>query len=284
MAKITLLGTGLLGTGIAENLLNKGHTVTVWNRSPQKLAPLVAKGAIAAETLATAVAQAERVHLVLSEDTAVESVLAAALPALPAGVFVLDHSTNLPEKVAARSAHLRASGIRYLHAPVFMSPQNGREGSGLILLAAPQDEATLLLPALSEMTGKVWHVGERADLAAVYKLMGNAVLVSLTGMMGDLLSIGAAQGLQTEDVLQLFEHFKPAGALPMIAARVARGGQGPASFELKMARKDVRLMIETAGGPNNLVVLPGVADAMDRALAQGHAERDYAIYANTRKA
>jgi 3-hydroxyisobutyrate dehydrogenase-like beta-hydroxyacid dehydrogenase len=136
-----------------------------------------------------------------------------------------------------------------------------------------------LIPALSTMTGKVWFVGERPDLAAIHKLSGNAVLVALSGTVGDLLAMGAAQGLAPEAVMALFEYFKPAGALPFIGSRVAKKGEGPASFELKMARKDVRLMIESAGGPEGLVVLPSVAAAMDQALSEGHGERDYAIYA-----
>jgi 3-hydroxyisobutyrate dehydrogenase-like beta-hydroxyacid dehydrogenase len=148
-----------------------------------------------------------------------------------------------------------------------------------MLLAGPTQEAEALLPALSTMTGKVWYVGERPDLAAIHKLSGNAVLVALSGTLGDLLAIGDAQGLKPEDVMQLFEHFKPAGALPFIANRVAQKGQWPVSFELQMARKDVRLMLESAGGPDGLVVLPAVAGAMDQAIAQGHGAKDYSVYA-----
>jgi 3-hydroxyisobutyrate dehydrogenase-like beta-hydroxyacid dehydrogenase len=279
MATIAVLGAGLLGAGFVENLLAKGESVRVWNRTAAKLAPLVEKGAVAAESPADAVAGAERVHLILTADDAVDETIGRFLPSLPAGVPILDHSTNLPARVRERSVRLRGAGVAYLHAPVFMSPQNGREGTGLMLVAGPAAEVEALTPALSRMTGRVWHCGERPDQAAVLKLVGNGSLVSMSAMLGDLFSMAGAEGVAPEDVLGLFEVFRAGHGLPMIGQRVLTRGTKPASFELSMARKDVRLMIETAGGPDGLVVLPAVAAAMDQALAEGHAAKDYAIYA-----
>ena len=279
MTRIAVLGTGLLGAGMVENLLRKGEHVVVWNRTTSKLAPLVALGAEAAATPAEAVAGASRVHLVLTADDAVDATLAQAIGALGDGVWVLDHSTNLPARVAERTTRLRAAGVRYVHAPVFMGPQNARDASGLMLLSAADAEAAELGALLAPMTGRVWHVGPRPDLAAVYKLMGNGLLVSISGALGDLLAMGAASGMTPQDTLALFDVFKPGAAIPAFGARVASGGSTPASWELAMARKDVGLMIETAGGPEGLVVLPGLAAAMDTALAEGLAARDYAVFA-----
>lgn len=278
MATVAVLGTGLLGSGMVENLLGKGQQVRVWNRSRDKLAPLVEKGAVAGKDPADTVRGAERVHLVLAADDAVDGVIGQLRPGLGAKVPVLDHSTNLPERVAARMPRLRGEGVHYLSAPVFMSPQNAREASGLMLLAGPADEADALQPALAAMTGKVWYVGDRADLAAFHKLAGNGLLLGLTGLLGDLMAMGAQRGLAPTEVMALFEVFKPWAAVPAFAQRVVTAGDAPASFELVMARKDVRLMLETAG-PAALSVLPGVAAAMDRALAAGHEHADFAIYA-----
>lgn len=279
MTTLAVLGTGLLGSGFVENLLRKGHRVRAWNRSPQKLQPLVQLGAIATDNPADAVRGAERVHLILAEDAAVDSVVAALRPGLGHEVPILDHSTNLPAMVAQRFERLRRDQVRYLHAPVFMAPQHAREGSGLMLLAGPQAEAEALQPELAQMTGKVWHVGERPELAAIFKLTGNGLLVGLTGVMGDLLAMGQKNGLDAEQVLSLFNVFKPGGALGFFGQRVVQAGREAPSFELTMARKDVRLMLETAGGPADLVVLPAIAAAMDQALAKGHGSDDYAIFA-----
>ncbi|MEO6597912.1 MAG: NAD(P)-binding domain-containing protein [Planctomycetota bacterium] len=277
MTTTALLGTGLLGAGMVENLLAKGHVVRIWNRSRDKLAPLVAKGATAAADPAEAVRGASRVHLVLAEDSAVDAVIAQLRPGLGRDVPVIDHSTNLPAKVKARFEELRKAGVRYLPAPVFMSPQNAREASGMMLLAGPTAEAKALDKDLSAMTGKLWHTGERSDLAAVFKLAGNSMYFALTGAMSDVLAIGAGSDVSAEVMLSLFDVFKPGGALPFIGQRIAKADLGPASFELTMARKDARLMQEAASKAR-VVLLPAIAAAMDRGIARGQGAADFAMF------
>ena len=93
MTTIALLGTGLLGAGMVENLLQKGHAVRIWNRSADKLAPLVGKGAVAAKDPADCVRGAARVHLVLAVDeadrggNALAPIAAAAIAQLHRFVF-----------------------------------------------------------------------------------------------------------------------------------------------------------------------------------------------------
>lgn len=278
MARVAVLGTGLLGAGFALNLIDKGHDVIVWNRTASKTDALVAAGAMAALTPADAVRGVERAHLVLTSDDAVDSVIEQALPGLD-GAWVIDHSTNAPARVAERAPRLRAAGVRYVPAPVFMAPANSRNATGLMLLAASDDEAAELTPILETMTGKVWHVGERADLAAVYKISGNAVLLSVSGIMGDLLAIGQAQGLDPDQVFALFDAFQLGPFFPRAGQRVVSAPTMPASFELTMARKDVGLMIGAARSPDDLVVLPAIAAAMDRGIAAGKGDKDFAIMA-----
>lgn len=277
MATVAVFGTGLLGSGFVENLIHKGHRVQIYNRTASKCEPLVALGAIASDDPAEAARGAERIHLVLSEDPAVDAVITALRPGLGAEVPILDHSTNAPARVAARYAALRAEGVRYLHAPVFMAPANAKAATGLMLISGPGDEVEALRSALEAMTGRLMHLGERPDKAAAVKLVGNGALVTMSGAMGDLFRLGQASGVSPEEILELFETFSPTPA--GIGRRVVAAGSRPASFELTMARKDTRLMIEAAGGPGALVVLPAVAAAMDRALEAGHGAEDYAIFA-----
>ncbi len=278
MTTIAVLGTGLLGAGMVENLLAKGAIVRVWNRSRDKLAPLVGKGAVAATDPADCARGAARVHLVLAEDPAVDAVVASLRGALGTAVPLIDHGTNAPTKVAARFAALRAAGVRYVPAPVFMSPQNARDATGLMLLAGPKADADELQPALAAMTGTVWWVGERPDLAAVYKLAGNSTFFALAAAMSDVLAIGKGCEVRPEQMLALFDVFKPGAAMQFLGQRVAKAAAaGPASFELTMARKDARLMLEAAGEAPT-IVLPAVAAAMDRAIARGDGGADYAAF------
>ncbi len=282
MENVAVIGVGLLGAGFAEHLLDRGARVQVWNRTASKLAPLAERGAVVADTPADAIRGVDRVHIVLSEDDAVDAVIAAMGPALAPGVPVVDHSTNEPAKVAARFQRLRAAGIRYIPAPVFMAPANSRAGTGLMLLAGPAADAEALTATLLTMTGRVWYCGERPELAAVYKLMGNSLIIGMSGVLGDALQIGGSAGFGPAEMLTLLENFNPGGMLPAFVQRMERSPRGDASFTLEMARKDVRLMIETAAGPtgaSDLHVLPGIAAGMDAAIARGHAKRDYPIFA-----
>lgn len=277
---VAVLGLGLLGKGFAENLLAKGHTVRVWNRTASRCAPLVEKGATAWPTPAEAVRGASRVHLVLAEDSAVDATIEALRPGLGKDVFVVDHSTNLPAGVAARFARLRKDGVRYVHAPVFMGPSNSRDGTGLMLLAGPAEDEAALRPALETMTGKVLYLGAEPDKAAKIKLTGNGMLIMLTAAMGDLFRMGEASGVSAEEILTLFDQFSPTAS--GMGRRAMSVGKGPVGFELTMARKDVRLMLETAGDAK-LTVLPNIAAAMDAAIAAGKGAEDFTVIATPKR-
>jgi len=277
---VAVLGLGLLGKGFAENLLTKGNTVRVWNRTASRAQSLGEKGAYVASSPADAVKGASRVHLVLAEDSAVDSVIEALLPSLTKDAFIVDHSTNLPAGVAKRFAKLRAAGVRYVHAPVFMGPSNSRDGTGMMLLSGPAEDEKALRPLLEKMTGKVLYLGAEPDKAAKIKITGNGMLVMLTAAMGDLFRMGQASGVSTDEILALFDQFSPTAA--GMGRRALGASSGPVGFELTMARKDVGLMIATAGDAK-LTLLPAVAKAMDDAIAAGRGAEDFAAIADPKR-
>jgi 3-hydroxyisobutyrate dehydrogenase-like beta-hydroxyacid dehydrogenase len=272
MATIAALGMGLLGSGFAEHMLQLGHTVRVWNRTPSRCAPLAAMGATHADSPAAAVEGADYVHLILAADASVDSVIAQLRPSLPADTPILDHSTNLPAGVAARFAALRAAGVRYLHAPVFMGPSSAREGSGIMMLSGPQDELRALVPYLSTLTGKLVNLGPRPDKAAAVKIVGNSVLLMMTATMGEALTLGAAAGVSGAEVIELFTMFSPTPA--RMGQRVLDSARAPVSFEASMARKDVGLMIDAAGA-EALSLLPAIAAVLDEGIAAGRGGEDF---------
>jgi len=278
MATVAVLGMGLLGRGFAHHLLDEGHTVHVWNRTASKCDPLAEAGATVASSPAEAARGADRVHLVLHSDAAVDAVVGQLREGLGAEVPVVDHSTNLPAAVADRFAALRAEGVRYLHAPVFMGPTNSREGTGLMLLCGPDDDHRALRPALEAMTGQLLYLGPAPDQAAKIKITGNGMLVMLIAAMGDLFALGRASGLAPDDIVGLFEQFSPTPAA--MGRRALASAEGPVGFEMTMARKDVRLMIETAGGRDRLRLLPAIADAMDAAIDAGRGSDDFTSLAH----
>lgn len=273
--KIAFFGTGLMGAGFVRRMRANGHQVNVWNRSAAKARALQDVGATAFDDPAAALAGAERLHLSLADDASVDAVLEPLAAVIAPGTWIVDHTTTAVTPTAERVARWRARGRGFVHAPVFMGPANALEGSGLMLLSCAQAQHDALLPALQQMTGKVVHVGEAPERAAAFKLFGNLTLIGIIGVLGDVNRLAAAVGISTQDAFSLFEHFNPGQTLPARAARIASADVTRPSFELAMARKDVRLMIEEARrGGFELPVTAGVAALFNAALSRGEGALD----------
>lgn len=278
MPNIAFLGTGLLGSAFVEAALQRGDSVTVWNRTRSKAEALAAFGATVADTPADAVRGASRVHLVLKDDPVVEEVVAALRPGLAADAVIVDHTTTQPASTAERVTRLLAEGVPYLHCPVFIGPAAARKAQGIIMVSGPQALYERVRPALEKQAERVVYWGERADLAAAYKLMGNAFIIGLGALVSDVFTIGQGTGVSAPDALKLLEFFNP-GSMLKNRGRKMSEGNFDASFELVMARKDIRLMLETVG-ERPLAALPAIAARMDAVIAEGHGHQDFGIIAH----
>ena len=278
MTRVALLGTGLLGSAFADGMLSRGGIeLTVWNRTRAKAEPLTALGARVADTPADAVHGAERVHLVLFDDATVDETIAALRPGLGNRAVIIDHTTTLPTATAARARQLASEDVQFLHAPVFMSPAAARSAQGMMLVAGDSRVFAKVRDNLERMTGEVWHVGERPDLAAAYKLFGNAMLVATGGGLADIFHMADALGIARADALGVFDRFRIEGGIRNRGTKIIEENYTP-SFHLETARKDVRLMIESANG-EPVPVLRAVAGRMDELIAKGLGDEDMAVLA-----
>jgi 3-hydroxyisobutyrate dehydrogenase len=272
MATVAFLGTGLLGSGMVDGMLRRGDAVTVWNRTEAKARALESAGAKVAATPGDAVAGAERVHMTMPDDAVVEELMAAIIPRLRPGATVVDHSTTSPRATKGRVEKMRESGVRFVHAPVFMSPQMAKDALGIMLVSGPQPVFDAVRGALEKMTAEVWYLGEQGDLAASYKIFGNSMLFVIAAGVTDVFAMAKGLGIAPADALTVFSKFQPGGLIKARGEKMARRDFS-ASFELTMARKDMRLMIEAAGD-QPMVVLPAIAQRMDEAIAGGHGHED----------
>ncbi len=275
MTHIAFLGTGLLGSALAEAAVKRGDHVTVWNRTAHKARALEAFGARVADSPADAVRDAARVHLVLKDDAVVEEVIASLRPGLAANTIIVDHTTTQPALTAERSRRLNDEGVKYLHCPVFIGPAVARESGGTILAAGPRALFDAVHADLAKMAARVEYFGERPDLAAVFKLCGNAFIVGINAVVADVFAVAAGSRVASADALRVVEFFNPATVVTARGNKMISADFTP-TFELVMARKDVRLMLESAGALP-LAVLPRVAERMDVLLAEGHSRDDLAV-------
>jgi 3-hydroxyisobutyrate dehydrogenase len=277
---IAYLGLGLLGTNFVRAMLRRGEKVQIWNRSPDKARALEAEGAKAFDRVEDAVRGATRIHLTLSDDAAVDDVLERARPGFAPGVVILDHTTTSPRGTSARAKRLEAAGIAFLHAPVFMGPPNALDATGVMLASGPQERIEMVRAELEKMTGKLMYLGAEPGRAAVFKLLGNLFLIEMMAGVSDVFALAKASGVAGADAATLFEVFNPAAMIGPRSKRMLEAKFNEASFSLEMARKDVRLMLESAAqGGQQLAALPGIAAQMDLFLSRGHAKDDWTVIA-----
>jgi 3-hydroxyisobutyrate dehydrogenase len=277
---IAFFGMGLLGSNFVRALRRRGEDVHVWNRSPVRATALEAEGARAFADPAEAARGAARVHLALTDDAAVDDVLERARPGLAGSAVIVDHSTTSTQGTLARIARWRERGITFVHAPVFMGPQNARESTGIMMISGPRDVVDPLRPVLAPMTGKLVDLGERPDAAAAFKLLGNLFLICMTTGLAEMLALAKALNVPPDQAASLFEQFNPGTTVAPRIKRMVDASFADPSWELTMARKDARLMIDAAaqaGVP--LAVLPAIAARMDAVIAEGHGAEDWTVIA-----
>jgi 3-hydroxyisobutyrate dehydrogenase len=276
MATLAFLGAGMISAGMIEAALKRGDQVNVYNRTQAKAEALTALGAKAVRTPAEAIKKADRVHIVMSDDAAVDGVLAQCNDGFGEAV-VIDHSTVSAKGTQERAIRLAAENVAFLHAPVFMSPQSAREATGIMLVSGPKGTFERVETELNNMTGTVKYLGERPHTAAAYKLFGNAMLITIVAGLADVFAMSSSLGLEPQEALAVYDMFNPGVVIFNRGKKMAQGDY-QAAFELSMARKDVRLMIEMAQD-KRLAVLPSIAARMDELLAKGFASDDMGVLA-----
>jgi 3-hydroxyisobutyrate dehydrogenase len=275
---IAWLGTGLLGANFVRKMLERGETVHVWNRSPEKARALEAEGAKAFDTLADAVRGASEIHLTLSDDAAVDSVLDPLGDLILPTAVIADHTTTAPTPTGERVRRWTQRGRTFVHAPVFMAPIHAREGTGLMLLSGDPAVRARVKPLLAPMTGKIIELGDDPTRGASFKLFGNMMLLVITGGLADVYKLARSLGIEPQDAFSLFAEFNPGNAVQGRGKVMADGKFDNPSFELTMARKDLRLMEDEAARHGaKLDVVPGVGALYDRYIAAGYGASDSSV-------
>jgi 3-hydroxyisobutyrate dehydrogenase len=274
------LGMGLLGSNFVRAMLQKGETIQVWNRTAAKAKALEAYGAKAFDNANDAVQDAGIIYVTLKDDATVDEVLETASKGFKDGAIIVDHTTTSAKGAIQRTRDWKSKGFTYLHAPVFMGPQNALESTGFMLVSGEQPIIEQLMPELSKMTGKLINFGPEEGKAAGIKLTGNSFLLSLTAGLSDALALAKAHGIEANEILNLFNNWNPGAMVPARLQKIAEGKFNTPSWELNMARKDAGLMISAAKEAGiNLAVIPAIAAAMDQWIAKGHGNDDWSVIA-----
>jgi 3-hydroxyisobutyrate dehydrogenase-like beta-hydroxyacid dehydrogenase len=244
--RLAVLGLGNMGRAFAAIALEKGHQVTVWNRSANHATDLVSHGAIEADTAETAVADSEVTLIVVADDDAVLSVCHGAggvLEAFPPGATLAIVSTVAPETV--RQLADAGPRDRVLDSPVMGSPSLVAAGMGSFLIGGPLPTVSALDSLWSDLGSGYTYCGEVGS-GATMKIVSNLLLITGVAALAEAIATARRQGIP-DDLLKgvLADSFvvSPASKVRLDSLFDA---SHPGWFTPALACKDVRLAIGLA--------------------------------------
>lgn len=275
VSTVALLGTGIMGSGMARNLLRAGHEVRVWNRTREKAAALAADGAVVADAPAEAVAGADVVLTMLADGPAVARAMAAAVEGLSAGQVWAQMGTVGVAALDELAAFAQEHGLVFVDAPVQGTRQPAEAGTLVVLTAGPADPR--LDPVFAAIGSKVLRAGDEPGAATRLKLATVGYAITVTAAVGEALALAEGLGVDTD----LFAQAVTGGPMdnPYLQAKmraVLERDFAP-SFTVRGAEKDTGLISEAADGAGVRVDLAVAARArFHRADALGHGDEDMA--------
>ncbi|GAX39755.1 putative 2-hydroxy-3-oxopropionate reductase [Tolypothrix sp. NIES-4075] len=205
MKRIAYLGLGIMGSGMATNLLKAGYDLSVWNRNPESCKPLVEQGATQAQTPAKAVENADVIMYSLANDNAVEEVVFGEdgiLSKVLSPQIAIDMSTVHPDTSRREAAAYAEKQVEFLDAPVFGSKNESAAGGLWIVVGGKRDVFEKVKPILEPLSETIHYLGETGKGAAM-KLIGNSIVATQIEALGEAMILATKAGLNPKDVLDV---------------------------------------------------------------------------------
>ena len=283
MTKVAFCGLGRMGVPMAARLLDSGHQVTVWNRTPERGASLVEAGASQATSPADAAAVAEVVVTMLADPQALEQVVFGedgVAAGVGSGTTLVEMSTIGVDSVQSLAARL-PDGVDILDAPVLGSVPQATDGTLKIFVGGDEPVFERCRPVLEAM-GTPRHLGSLGAGAAM-KLVANSTLGVLMCGVAEALALADALGLEEAAVLDILAE-SPIGATVKSKRSKVESGVYEANFTLALAAKDLGLVTSAAEAANlELRLAPASRAWLERAAEAGLGDLDYsAVIADVR--
>lgn len=243
---VAVIGLGNMGMGMLGRLRGLGVAASAWDLDPAKRAAAGGLGARAPGTLAEAGAGADVVIVSVPNEAAVEAVLDALLPVLPAGAVIADTSTLSPGAVRGFAQRAAASGQTYLDAPVSGGPAGAAAGTLAMMVGGDAGALERARPILDRLAGRILHIGP-AGAGQVAKLVNNLMVATHLVVAGEALRLGAAAGVGPEALLPVINGASGRSAATEVNwPRWIASGSFDSGFSAGLMRKDVRLAVALA--------------------------------------
>jgi len=274
---VAVLGTGIMGAAMARNLASAGMEVRVWNRTREKAEPLAESGATVADSPAEAADGADFLLTMLPDaDITAGAVGDGALDALSEdGVWLQAGTVGIEgdERLAALAGE---AGVAYVDAPVLGTKEPAKQGQLIVLASGPKEAQVLCGPVFDAIGSKTLWLGA-AGAGSRLKLVTNNWIAGLLGVLGETIAFAETLHVDPERFLEVIEGGPLNAPYAQMKGRMMIEENFPPSFSLKLARKDVALMLEAARAEGlRLALTETVAERYDDAIETGHGEEDMA--------
>jgi 3-hydroxyisobutyrate dehydrogenase len=274
--RVAVIGTGTMGAAMARSLLRSGFDVTVWNRSQDKLAPLIDAGARGASDPADAVGDADVVLTMLFDAAAVLAVSSEFLPALREGAVWMQSATVGPDGMDAVAAAASGYRVSVVDAPV-LGTKDPAERAALTVLASGDPAAVdVLRPVFDAIGSRTIVVGNRIGDASRLKLVCNVWVGNLTAGTAQSLALSRAFGLDPKLFLDAIAGSASDTPYAHLKGAEMLAGERAPQFALDGLLKDVRLTQSAIGTALTTTYLDGLEKVFAKASAEGHGNEDVA--------
>jgi 3-hydroxyisobutyrate dehydrogenase-like beta-hydroxyacid dehydrogenase len=274
MMRVGVVGLGKMGSALARNLLSRGHRVSVWNRSPDPLAVLVAAGATPHDSLEALVEAVDTVIVMLwGDEVAREVTLAQVIPAAHAPQIVIEMSTLSPSMYETLENAARERGVGFLAAPVLGSVSAAEQGSLTVLAGGRETTFVAAHPLLGVLGSTVTYTGS-VSASGYLKLANNTVIGVVAETLAELLAMCRRAGLDRRLAVRSLTGAFERSAGSKKQQLLYRDAEP--RFSLNALLKDLLLSRDAARSLHvSMPVVDRVLPEVQRAAASGLGNRDY---------
>ena len=268
MTTIGFIGaSGLMGHGMARNLLAKGHSLHLTvHRNRERVADLLAAGAHVAASPADLARQCDVVFICVTGSPQVEAVVAGPgglIEGARQGLMVVDCSTSEPDSTARLRERCAALGTRFIDAPLSRTPVEAEAGRLNVMVGAEASVFECLQPLLKCFAENVFHVGG-PGAGHTIKLLNNFIAQAICTATAEAFAVGQRSGLDLKALVDLIAVGPVNSGLFQAMAKTLQGQMDGLKFELDNARKDVRYYTHLAEG---LAIPTVMGEAVHQSLA-----------------
>jgi 3-hydroxyisobutyrate dehydrogenase len=269
---IGYIGLGLMGANMPPRLLTAGYSVTVWNRTPSKMEPALAKGAAAGKSPADVTQPSDIVHLCLLDTAAVEAVVFGpdgVVRGATAGKILVDHSTISAEATRQMAARLRQeTGMGWIDCPVSGGTMGAEAGTLVMMAGGEAADVERVRPVMAHLSRRFVHMGPQGAGQAT-KMVNQIAVSCIYVVLAEMVTLARRCGVEAERLPAALEGgFADSRLLQVMGPRMIADDFRPVG-QVRTMVKDLELLAELASGSGTPLPLTALATQLFR-LHQGH--------------